>query len=92
MDDLDKQMRTLQDAGLARTRAYNKLKLERSSKKREYLDLLRKDSVEQAKKEKSDQLALISEEMGVPVSQAERYLQEDKATARLQEGKKVIFW
>ena len=92
MDDLDKQMRTLQDAGLARTRAYNKLKLERSSKKREYLDLLRKDSVEQAKKEKSDQLALISEEMGVPVSQAERYLQEDKATARLQEGKRVIFW
>ena len=92
MDDLDKQMRKLQDAGLARTRAYNKLKLERSSKKREYLDLLRKDSVEQAKKEKSDQLALISEEMGVPVSQAERYLQEDKATARLQEGKKVIFW
>ena len=92
MDDLDKQMRTLQDAGLARTRAYNKLKLERSSKKREYLDLLRKDSVEQAKKEKSDQLALISEEMGVPVSQAERYLQEEKATARLQEGKKVIFW
>ena len=92
MDDLDKQMRTLQDAGLARTRAYNKLKLERSSKKREYLDLLRKDSVEQAKKEKSDQLALISEEMGVPISQAERYLQEDKATARLQEGKKVIFW
>ena len=92
MDDLDKQMRTLQDAGLARTRAYNKLKLERSSKKREYLDLLRKDSVEQAKKEKSDQLSLISEEMGIPVSQAERYLQEDKATARLQEGKKVIFW
>jgi hypothetical protein len=92
MDDLDKQMRKLQDAGLARTKAYNKLKLERSSKKSEYLDLLRKDSVEQAKKEKSDQLALISEEMGVPVSQAERYLQEDKATARLQEGKKVIFW
>ena len=92
MDDLDKQMRTLQDAGLARTRAYNKLKLERSSKKREYLDLLRKDSVEQAKKEKSDQLSLISEEMGIPVSQAERYLQEDKATAHLQEGKKVIFW
>jgi len=92
MDDLDKQMRKLQDAGLARTKAYNKLKLERSSKKSEYLDLLRKDSVEQAKKEKSDQLALISEEMGIPVSQAERYLQEDKATARLQEGKKVIFW
>ena len=92
MDDLDKQMRKLQDAGLARTKAYNKLKLERSSKKSEYLDLLRKDSVEQAKKEKSDQLALISEEMGVPISQAERYLQEDKATARLQEGKKVIFW
>ena len=92
MDDLDKQIAKLQDAGLGRTRAYNELKLDRASKKREYLDLLRKDSVEQAKKEKSDQLALISEEMGVPISQAERYLQEDKATARLQEGKKVIFW
>ena len=92
MDGLDKQIAKLQDAGLGRTRAYNELKLERASKKREYLDLLRKDSVEQAKKEKSDQLDLISEEMGVPVSQAERYLQEDRATARLQEGKKVIFW
>jgi len=92
MDDLDKQIAKLQDAGLGRTRAYNELKLERASKKREYLDLLRKDSVEQAKKEKSDQLALISEEMGVPESQAERYLQEDKATARMHRGEKVIFW
>ena len=92
MDDLDKQIAKLQDAGLGRTRAYNELKLERASKKREYLDLLRKDSVEQSKKEKSDQLALISEEMGVPESQAERYLQEDKATARMHRGEKVIFW
>ena len=78
IDELDRQIEELQDAGFARTRQYKELKRIRVQKRGERLELMRKQSEERERKRASDEVENVSEMLSVSESEAKEHIESQK--------------
>jgi vacuolar-type H+-ATPase subunit I/STV1 len=79
LDDIDKQISDMQDAGLARSKQYREIKRKRIEKRREYLALTQQSAEERFRETKSSEIENVSELLGVSTSEAEPYYEGAKA-------------
>jgi hypothetical protein len=79
LDDIDKQISDMQDAGLARSKQYGEIKRKRIEKRREYLALTQQAAEERFRETKSSEIENVSELLGVSTSEAEPYYEGAKA-------------
>jgi len=82
LDDIDKQIEDMRNAGLARTRQYKEIKRKRVEKRREFMGLTRQAAVERRREERSSDIEGISELLGVSTSEAEPYYETAQARGR----------
>ena len=90
IEGLDKQIEELQDAGFARTKKYREIKMARSQKKRERLDLWRKQNTERARKMAADEVENVSELLGVSASEAKEEIKSRKERISASESLKFV--
>ena len=85
LDDLDKQIEDMRNAGLARTRQYKEIKRKRVEKRREFMGLTRQAAEERRREVRSSEIEGISELLGVSASEAEPYYETAKARGERQD-------
>jgi len=79
LDDIDKQIKDMIDAGLSRSRQYGEVKRKRIEKRREALGLSRQAAEERQRESKSSEIESIAELLGVSTSEAEPYYEGSKS-------------
>ena len=82
LEDIDRQIKEMRDAGLSRTRQYSEIKRERVQKRRELMDLNRQSAQEKRREVRSREIENVSELLGVPVSEAESHYETAKSRDR----------
>lgn len=78
LDDIDKQIKDMRDAGLARSRQYKEVKRKRIEKRREALGLSRKAAEERQREVRSSEIENMAELLGVSTSEAVPYYEGAK--------------
>ena len=78
LDDIDKQMKDMKDAGIDRSRQYAEVKRKRIEKRREALGLSRKAAEERQREVRSSEIENIAELLGVSTSEAVPYYEGAK--------------
>ena len=78
LDDIDKQMKDMKDAGIDRSRQYAEVKRKRIEKRREALGLSRQAAEERQKEVRSSEIENIAELLGVSTSEAVPYYEGAK--------------
>ena len=78
LDDIDKQMKDMKDAGIDRSRQYAEVKRKRIEKRREALGLSRQAAEERQREVRSSEIENIAELLGVSTSEAVPYYEGAK--------------
>ena len=78
LDDIDKQIKDMTDAGLDRSRQYAEVKRKRIEKRREALGLSRQAAEERQREVRSSEIESIAELLGVSTSEAVPYYEGSK--------------